>query len=269
MAAYTLRYARVAALLCLSLIGTHGGGGFFAPQDARKQPPSGTVVPRQVPPPQQTEAVLEGLGLDGSHKAKGTVRGGPARLAAAAAAALGRAETRAQPAATPQPSGRTDAESSVESVPGYGTLASTAICTRSPLSGRRLPWGQTSTHDWKREALLAAGRWRRRRSAALGLTGGEVRSAVQHAGETRGGASTPPPHRANAVEGIKNGFASGLAAACVKTVLQPFDTMKTVQQFSTTRCVIFGLERQQTERTVFFGRAFLVTENVPRCWFAL
>ncbi|CAN0390675.1 unnamed protein product, partial [Discosporangium mesarthrocarpum] len=37
------------------------------------------------------------------------------------------------------------------------------------------------------------------------------------------------------IEGLKNGMASGLAAACVKTVLQPFDTMKTVQQFSTSR----------------------------------
>ncbi|CAN0539238.1 unnamed protein product, partial [Scytosiphon promiscuus] len=35
--------------------------------------------------------------------------------------------------------------------------------------------------------------------------------------------------------GVKNGLASGLAAACVKTVLQPFDTLKTVQQFSTTK----------------------------------
>lgn len=43
--------------------------------------------------------------------------------------------------------------------------------------------------------------------------------------------------KSNAVDGLKNGLASGLAAAVVKTVLQPFDTMKTVQQFSTTRFV--------------------------------
>ena len=30
-------------------------------------------------------------------------------------------------------------------------------------------------------------------------------------------------------------LARGLAAVCVKTVLQPFDTIKTVQQFSTSK----------------------------------
>ena len=32
---------------------------------------------------------------------------------------------------------------------------------------------------------------------------------------------------ANAIEGCKNGLANGLAAACVKTVLQLFDTIRT------------------------------------------
>lgn len=81
--------------------------------------------------------------------------------------------------------------------------------------------------------------------AALGLREGKQRSATLL---TRGGGgggapqappTSPPPQQVdrwkNAVEGLKNGLASGLAAACVKTVLQPFDTMKTVQQFSTTR----------------------------------
>ena len=31
-------------------------------------------------------------------------------------------------------------------------------------------------------------------------------------------------------EGLKNTLASGLAAACSKTILAPFDTIKTVQQ---------------------------------------
>ncbi len=34
------------------------------------------------------------------------------------------------------------------------------------------------------------------------------------------------------VEGLKNGCASGLAAACAKILLQPFDTLKTLQQAS-------------------------------------
>lgn len=80
---------------------------------------------------------------------------------------------------------------------------------------------------------------------ALGLREGRQRPSTLL---TRGGgggapqparASSPPPQQGdrwkNAIEGLKNGLASGLAAACVKTVLQPFDTMKTVQQFSTTR----------------------------------
>jgi hypothetical protein len=33
-------------------------------------------------------------------------------------------------------------------------------------------------------------------------------------------------------DGVKNGLASGFAAVCVKAVLQPFDTIKTVQQAS-------------------------------------
>lgn len=42
--------------------------------------------------------------------------------------------------------------------------------------------------------------------------------------------------QANAIEGLKNGLTSGLAAACARTVLQLFDTMKTtVTQFSATR----------------------------------
>lgn len=43
--------------------------------------------------------------------------------------------------------------------------------------------------------------------------------------------------RGNAIDGLKNGLASGLAAAVVKTALQPFDTMKTVQQYSKIRLV--------------------------------
>ncbi|CAM9141643.1 unnamed protein product [Phaeothamnion confervicola] len=42
------------------------------------------------------------------------------------------------------------------------------------------------------------------------------------------------PSRENVIEGLKNGVASGLAAACVKALLQPFDAIKTVQQYSRT-----------------------------------
>ena len=45
--------------------------------------------------------------------------------------------------------------------------------------------------------------------------------------------SPPPPRRAApsaAAQGLKNSVASGLAAACSKALLAPFDTLKTVQQ---------------------------------------
>lgn len=67
----------------------------------------------------------------------------------------------------------------------------------------------------------------------------KIKAAERAGAMMRGGGSTPPSkpsqRLANAVEGCKNGLASGLAAACVKTVLQPFDTIKTVQQFSTAK----------------------------------
>lgn len=41
-------------------------------------------------------------------------------------------------------------------------------------------------------------------------------------------------------EGLRNGCASGLATACAKTVLQPFDSIKTVQQATTERLTVFA-----------------------------
>jgi len=38
------------------------------------------------------------------------------------------------------------------------------------------------------------------------------------------------PSSSATVDGLKNALASGLAAACSKAILQPFDTLKTVQQ---------------------------------------
>eukprot|EP00752_Nemacystus_decipiens_P003992 g3657.t1 len=95
--------------------------------------------------------------------------------------------------------------------------------------------------------------------AALGLREGRQSSATLL---TRGGggggpqsappSTLPPPQEGdrfkNAIEGLKNGLASGLAAACVKTVLQPFDTMKTVQQFSTTRMTLLQAGRDLLAR---------------------
>jgi Mitochondrial carrier protein len=61
-------------------------------------------------------------------------------------------------------------------------------------------------------------------------------SSVSKYMNVRGGASAAvAPVKAtktDAVDGIKQGIASGLASCCVKTLLQPLDTIKTVQQFS-------------------------------------
>lgn len=54
--------------------------------------------------------------------------------------------------------------------------------------------------------------------------------------------------RGNAIDGLKNGLASGLAAAVVKTALQPFDTMKTVQQYSKIRMTLIQAGRELLAR---------------------
>ena len=47
-----------------------------------------------------------------------------------------------------------------------------------------------------------------------------------------GGASSGGGGWETVVAGLKNGCASGMAAACAKILLQPFDTLKTLQQAS-------------------------------------
>jgi Mitochondrial carrier protein len=77
-----------------------------------------------------------------------------------------------------------------------------------------------------------------------------------------GAAAQPPdkPHdkRTDAIEGIKNGCASGLAAGCVKTLLQPFDTIKTVQQFSA-----------ESMNFIEAGRLLLARSGVPALYSGL
>jgi Mitochondrial carrier protein len=79
----------------------------------------------------------------------------------------------------------------------------------------------------------------------------------------RGGASATAaaPVKAtktDAVEGIKQGLASGLASCCVKTLLQPLDTIKTVQQFSTQSLSFFEA-----------GRLLLARSGVPALYSGL
>lgn len=56
--------------------------------------------------------------------------------------------------------------------------------------------------------------------------------------DVRGGSKRPTA----AMEGLKNSISSGLASVCAKTLLQPFDTIKTVQQHAKGETAIGLLE---------------------------
>lgn len=62
-------------------------------------------------------------------------------------------------------------------------------------------------------------------------------------------------------DGIKNGVASGLAAVVVKTILQPFDTIKTVQQFQSIKIgpIATGMHIINTRGIVGLWSGMLVT----------
>lgn len=60
-----------------------------------------------------------------------------------------------------------------------------------------------------------------------------VAAAFQGVGRRRGGGGQGGDRswwQAALSDGLRNGCASGMAAACAKLLLQPFDTVKTVQQ---------------------------------------
>ena len=232
-----------AVLLSLSLITANGPAGsfFFARHQQRsRQLPAGQVQqPHLLPEQSNSEERLGGLGA-GLGRVVSTVT----------AAALGGAAPEPRKASTKA------AQSYHEDVPEAAAVSGAAVeqpqCQQ--VQGRHVSFDR----QWRNlssplEALSSTSRQLGLRAsstvAALGLREARQRSATLL---TRGGggapqqarassSSPPPPPQQqgdrwkNAIEGLKNGLASGLAAACVKTVLQPFDTMKTVQQFSTTR----------------------------------
>lgn len=55
------------------------------------------------------------------------------------------------------------------------------------------------------------------------------------------------------LDGAKNGCASGLATICCKTILQPFDTIKTVQQASTKKLSLVAVARTILKEQGFGG----------------
>ncbi|CAM9487761.1 unnamed protein product [Chrysoparadoxa australica] len=76
-----------------------------------------------------------------------------------------------------------------------------------------------------------------------------------------------PSKLEHAIEGLKNGAASGMAAACVKTLLQPFDSIKTVQQFSTTSTTWLEAGRQLLSRggppALYSGLGVTLLGSIP------
>lgn len=232
-----------AVLLSLSLSTANGpAGGFFF---ARHQQRSRKLRPGQVQ--QQPHLLLE---QSDSEERLGGIGGGLGRVVStAAAAAFGGAAQEPRKAPT-----EATAQSSYheEEVPDAATAVPGAVEQQQCQQGNHAGFGgQWRSISSPLEALSSTSRQLGLRAsstvAALGLRDGKQRSAATLLTRGGGGApqparpSTPPPtpqegdRWKNAIEGLKNGLASGLAAACVKTVLQPFDTMKTVQQFSTTR----------------------------------
>ena len=68
-------------------------------------------------------------------------------------------------------------------------------------------------------------------------------------------------------EGLRNGLASGGAAACAKAALQPFDSIKTVQQHATTELTLMAAARDLVERAgvggLYSGLLVAIVGAVP------
>jgi solute carrier family 25 S-adenosylmethionine transporter 26 len=81
-------------------------------------------------------------------------------------------------------------------------------------------------------------------------------------------ATANPPPTAAWVNGFKNAIASASAAACCKTLLQPIDAIKTIQQYSTTRCSVIEAAKQLLSRpggvkNLYAGLGVTVIGSMP------
>ncbi|KAL3909033.1 MAG: hypothetical protein SGPRY_009568, partial [Prymnesium sp.] len=69
------------------------------------------------------------------------------------------------------------------------------------------------------------------------------------------------------MEGLKNGCASGLATICCKALLQPFDTLKTVQQASTLKLglldTVKGVVSERGVAGLYRGLPIALVGSVP------
>jgi len=69
----------------------------------------------------------------------------------------------------------------------------------------------------------------------------------------------------NLIDGFKNGCASGLASACAKTILQPLDTIKTVQQANQVGMFAAGSQVMQRGgfKALYSGLGVTVVGSAP------
>lgn len=244
MVLFIVRGAFIAALLPLAATNAHGArGGFFGRRNGRAWREHGLSA--QALQPHESDAARRQSGL-GVIQKKGVCGFGclPAMGVTVKRAAVTQlqAEKRSPPL-------NDQVESSDDTEGDAPAETGTEIADNS--MRKIAPWGILRPGR-KRGDLSMAGRVGIQMAVTVDEPDGEESSSALHtAGMTRGGAAAaqsvpsanlgggtaaaPAASWDNAVDGLKNGLASGLAAACVKTVLQPFDTMKTVQQFSTTR----------------------------------
>ncbi|CAM9199283.1 unnamed protein product [Ectocarpus sp. 8 AP-2014] len=247
--------ACIATLLLLSSAAANGGaGGFFGRQTHQR---SRQLVVGEVERSLRETIVSQVVGKANRERRLGErARGGLGCLASTAAKTFGRGtgveatnldeSKQHATAAAAEPQSEPDAKTT-NTVAGITAtnagLASRLTTLSAPLESLSSTREQLVRRAWSTATALRLRHGKDESSSTMLLTRGG------------GGAPAPPPappqqgmRLKNAVEGLKNGLASGLAAACVKTVLQPFDTMKTVQQFSTTRMTLLQAGRDLLAR---------------------
>ncbi|CAM9315501.1 unnamed protein product [Ectocarpus sp. 4 AP-2014] len=245
----------IATLLLLSFAAANGGaGGFFRRQTHQR---SRQLVVGEVQQPLRETIVSQIVGKAKRERRLGEgARGSLGCLASTITSTFGRGTGVEATNLDESKQHATAAAAEPQSEPGTKTT-NTAAGTTATNDGLATRWTTLSAPleslSSTREQLV-----RRALSTVTALRLRELKDGSSSTMLlTRGGGGAPagppsPPQEGmrlkNAVEGLKNGLASGLAAACVKTVLQPFDTMKTVQQFSTTRMTLLQAGRDLLAR---------------------
>ncbi|CAM9348628.1 unnamed protein product [Ectocarpus sp. 12 AP-2014] len=246
----------ITIMLLLSSAAANGGaGGFFGRQTHQR---SRQLVVGEVQQPLRETIVSQVVGKANRERRLGEgARGSLVRLASTVTRTFGKGTGVEATNLDESKQHATAAAAEPQSEPGTKTT-NTAAGTTATNAGLATRWTALSA---PLESLSSAREQLVRRALStattLRLREGKDGSSSTMLLTRGGGGGAPagppsPPQQGmrlkNAVEGLKNGLASGLAAACVKTVLQPFDTMKTVQQFSTTRMTLLQAGRDLLAR---------------------